>query len=270
MHKLLTALIVFAPTFALADAPRAPVRRVAVERRNLQPTLHLATTVGARQGAELPSPVSGTISSVSADLGARVKRGQALVTIEAGGKATRLLAPFDGVVIQQGAHLGAYVTAGGAVLVTLIDDSSVRLELSIPEEDAALVRVGQDTRAHFTSYPSRIYAGKVELIVPHVDSHTHTLHADASIDNADRALMVGMSGQADLDLPPRERALVVPRTALSSDGVSVWVFRVDSGRAHRVPVKLGVDGGDVVEVTEGLKDGDQIVLGATAEGAEAQ
>jgi multidrug efflux pump subunit AcrA (membrane-fusion protein) len=76
-----------------------------------------------------------------------------------------------------------------------------------------------------------------------------------------------MEGQAEIVLSAHEHALVVPHAALGGDANGVWVFRVEGGRARRTPVTLGLEDGDAVEVLTGLKEGDQVVVGAVQDGA---
>jgi multidrug efflux pump subunit AcrA (membrane-fusion protein) len=265
-------VVLAAPGVAFAQPAAAPVTvtRVKVARRDVRGDIGLAATIAPRQWTELTAPAAGWVTALRADLGDVVKRGQALADVRPESGATRpLVAPFDGVVVARSVHLGAHVTPSGAPLYTVVDDAQLRVLASVPEVDVAMLRVGEDATVTAAAYPGAAWKGKLARLARELSATTHTLPIEIEIDNADRRLMGGMSAYVHLEVAAHKQALVVPRAAIAQRDGATFAFRADAGRAHRVPVAVGFDEGNDVEILSGLSDGDEVLLSdrALTEGA---
>ena len=245
-----------------APAHAAPPTRVKAARRDVHGQIGLSATVAPRVWTELTAPVAGTISDVRVDLGDTVKRGQSLADVrpDAGGATRALTAPYDGVVVARSVHPGAHVAPGGMPIVTVIDDSRLRVLAEVPEVDTPLVRVGQDATVVVAAHPNHTWTGKVARLGRELSAQTHTLPIEIDVDNADRKLLAGMAAHLHIQVAAHANALTVPRATISLKDGAAFVFRDAGGRARRVPVALGFEEGDFVEVTQGLADGDEVLL----------
>jgi multidrug efflux pump subunit AcrA (membrane-fusion protein) len=266
MRPLLVTLSLLAAT-----AEAAPPRKVTVTRRDLERNLTVPATVAPRVWAELTAPASGVVQAIYVDIGSQVKKGQLLSTVlPAGpaphGKALPLFAPFDGVVTARWAQVGVFVTLGTTPMFALVDDAGVALVLAVPEAEIALVRIGQPVRARFEAYPQRIWVATLSRMVRAVDARTHTLAAQADLDNPDRSLMMGMSCSARIEVEARKNALTAPRAAVQLGEGGPFVFRVENGMARRAPVRLGIESDDTVELLEGAVEGETLVMGDVKDG----
>jgi membrane fusion protein (multidrug efflux system) len=208
------------------------------------------------------------VESIAVDIGDRVRRGQLLATIaqrNTRGKVTgkiQVNAAFDGVVATRPITSGAYAAPTGPVLLALLDDAALRVKLGIPEVQVFQVRAGQPVSVWLDALPGREVRTTLERVGLVVHSSTHTLAAWAPIPNPDRNLRIGMRGRAMIEIEVHPGALAIPSAAVARKDGGTYVFRATGDRAHRVPVRLGIESGNDVEVLEGLTPTDAVLLPA--------
>jgi Cu(I)/Ag(I) efflux system membrane fusion protein len=252
----------------MGSAFAAPsVKKVPVSKSDLHKLVHTSVSAAPHLWAQVAAPVAGTIKTALVDLGSMVKKGQVLATVEPahGGKAMSLVAPFDGVVIARNALPGVFTQEGNG-LFTVIDASVIKLELEVSEMDAPLVMPGQPVTAHFDALPGASYQAKLVLVVPTIDGHTRTMHADAEVQNVDHRVIPGMAGQAQIEVAGKSGVPSIPLSALNRQDGEMFVYRLDGDKARRTKVTLGVDDGEMVEVTAGLGANDVVLVGAVKDG----
>ena len=173
-----------------------------------------------------------------------------------------LTAPFAGVLGLRQVSRGALVTPG-TVITTLDDDSSIKLDFTLPESALSALAVGQVVDARSDAWPGQLFAGRIAQIDSRVDPETRAIKVRAELPNPDGKLRAGMLLRVQVELP-RRQALVVPEIAIQQEGEQAYVFRVDgTGAVDKVPVKLGSRAEGNVEVASGLKAGERIVVEGT-------
>jgi len=180
-------------------------------------------------------------------------------TIEA--EAT-LSAPIAGVVVDRQLGLGQYLQAGGGTPVfTIADPSSVWLLANVREADSASVRLGQIMEVHVPAYPKRVFEARVTYVAALVDPATHRLSVRAEIDNRDRALKPEMFANFRIQTSDPTDSPAIPEAAVvyEGDAAHVWVLQGDRLLAYRA-VRTGRSSDGLVEVLEGLKPGERIVV----------
>jgi RND family efflux transporter MFP subunit len=178
-----------------------------------------------------------------------------------------LVAPFDGVVWQRRADPGALVgPLGGGAVVTLVQVDALRVFVAVNERQAVQVTVGKDARVEVDAYPGRSFAGRVVRLSPAFDPVTRTLDAEVRLDNTNGELRPGMYGRGWITLDVHKGSVVVPAGAVQISDRKAYVFVIerdakDGGaeKAKRRPVELGVDLGTTLEITSGVKAGDEVV-----------
>lgn len=171
-------------------------------------------------------------------------------------------APFAGVLGLRQVSPGSLV-APGTVITTLDDLARVHVDFPVPETQLSQVGPGQAVEGLAAAYPGRTFAGTVATIDARVDPATRAITVRGEFANADRALKPGMLLQVRVSRSERQ-ALLVPEIAVVQAGTDSYVYRVTpQGAAERADVKLGTRAGGQVEVLEGLKAGDRIVVDGT-------
>ncbi|MEZ5659269.1 MAG: efflux RND transporter periplasmic adaptor subunit [Burkholderiaceae bacterium] len=183
---------------------------------------------------------------------------------------TRIRAPFDGVIGLLQVDLGDYVQAG-TPLVRLDDLTSLKLDFRVPERLFSRLRRGQPIRVGFDAYPGRDFDAEVETIDARLDDGGRSVIIRGRIANDHRLLRPGMFARARLVLGQRVDAVMVPEAVIVPDAEGQFVYRVNDGKARRIPVRLGARQEGMVEVLEGLAIGDTVVLAGqiNLRGAEA-
>jgi membrane fusion protein (multidrug efflux system) len=171
---------------------------------------------------------------------------------------TQLPAPFDGIVGLRQVSLGDYVSPGQA-LVNLESLDPIKLDFKLPEKYAARITKGLKVEATVEAWPGRLFTGEILAVDPKLDEATRTVKARARLSNADLALRPGMFARVVLDLGAARTALFVPEQAVEAKGSKAMVFRVTDGKALLTPVKTGERRPGLVEISEGLKEGDWVV-----------
>jgi RND family efflux transporter MFP subunit len=189
-------------------------------------------------------------------------------------------APFDGVAISKDAQPGEMispVSAGGGFtrtgIGTIVDMSSLEIEVDVSESYINRVRPDQPVEAVLDAYPEWRIPAHVITTVPSADRQKATVRVRIAFEQLDPRILPDMGvkvsflsdrGTEPTDAPVRP-LLFVPKTAVrTADGQSV-VFVVRGDRVERRAVKLGREDGDQVEVISGVTAGDRVVV----EGPEA-
>lgn len=186
---------------------------------------------------------------------------------------TRIRAPFDGVVGMRLVDVGARVEEESQ-LVQIDAIDRVQATFAISDEGLPFARPGLKVQVWVRPYPGEKFPGEVYFVSPTLDPRNRRILARAWIDNADHRLRPGLFANVDLEIRRVENAVVVPESAIAIDRKGPHVWKIDeSNRAVRLPVEIGLRERGVVEVTQGLQPGTQIVSAGThkvSEGKEVQ
>lgn len=174
-----------------------------------------------------------------------------------------LRAPAEGTVLEKQAIDGMKF-APGDTLYKLADLSDVWVIARIYEKDLAQVSMGQTVAATVSTYPNRIFNGKVAFIYPDIDTDTRTAKVRLELPNPDGDLRLAMFANVKIDSPTEKNALSIPASAVLNSGEKQSVLvDLGGGRFRSQPIKLGKHTEDFVEVLDGLKDGDRVVTSAS-------
>lgn len=190
-----------------------------------------------------------------ADVQALEQRGSAFETV-----AVR--SPVSGVIVEKTAVEGMHVAAG-QTLFRVADLSVVWVEADVYERDMAAVRVGQAATVTLDAYPDQRFLGRATYIYTFVEEQTRTVKVRFEFPNPRGLLKPGMYANVQLK-GAAMAALSVPADAVLDSGTEQVVF-VALGNGYFEPrrVTAGRRMGDAVEITEGLKEGEEVADGAT-------
>ncbi|HZD06338.1 MAG TPA: efflux RND transporter periplasmic adaptor subunit, partial [Longimicrobiales bacterium] len=177
-------------------------------------------------------------------------------------KTLTLRAPASGVVVEKNVVEGDRIMPGMTVY-RVADLSRVWVEADVFEKDLALVHVGQEATASFETYPGRTFPARVTYVYPTVSMESRTGRIRLELPNPSLALKPGMYARIELDVPPGEPTLVVPRSSVLDTGARSLVFvRAEDGSLVPREVTPGRTAGREVEVLEGLQAGERVVSSA--------
>ncbi|ETX15700.1 hypothetical protein OCH239_14475 [Roseivivax halodurans JCM 10272] len=167
-------------------------------------------------------------------------------------------APFAGTLGFVDLDAGAYVTPS-TTIARLSDLSVVQVDLSLPERYFEQVSPGQRVELTVPAYPDAGFSGTVTVRDSAVAAGSRSFDVRAEISNADRRLVGGMFAQTRVVFGTYD-GLAVPDDAIISEGARTFVYTVSDGQAARQTVSLGGSAGSLTEVTEGIEEGDRIVV----------
>lgn len=169
-----------------------------------------------------------------------------------------LRAPISGAVLMREGSVGQYVAPGTSV-VTIVRMSPLRLQLPVPERAAAGVRIGQSISLAVENDSNR-YTGIVSRLSPAIDPANRTLLVEASIPNESGRLKPGSFVQASLITQSGDQAIFVPGTSVVVFAGIEKVFLVEDGKSVERLVRTGRRDDGRVEIVEGLKPGERVVV----------
>ncbi|QRN99628.1 efflux RND transporter periplasmic adaptor subunit [Archangium violaceum] len=180
------------------------------------------------------------------------------------GEATRsltLVSPISGVITKKDVVEGARLEVG-ATAYEVVDLSRVWVLADVYETELRHVKVGMPATLQLKAFPNRVFAGKVSFLDPVLDPATRTVKVRLEFPNPDGDLRPEMFGEVVLRGTTRE-GLKIPSDAVVPTGTTQVVFvALGDGRFQPREVRLGESDGKSVEVTSGLKAGEQVVTGA--------
>jgi RND family efflux transporter MFP subunit len=177
---------------------------------------------------------------------------------------TSVTSPVDGFVASRSVDPGAMVNTNTAI-ASVVDISRLRLVVNVVEKDLRMVSAGDAAEVEVDAYPGEKFNGRIARVAPVLDPATRTAQMEVEIPNGDNKLKPGMYARINLTVEERKGTLVAPKNAVIDfeNKRGVWMPNAEN-RAKFVAVQLGIDGGDHVEITGGLKEGDKFVTTGAA------
>jgi RND family efflux transporter MFP subunit len=183
---------------------------------------------------------------------------------------TLIRAPFDGVILTKNADVGEVVAPFGssvnakAAVVTMADLDSLIVEADVSETNLEKVKKGQPCEIQLDSLPGLRFPGQVHMIVPTADRSKATVMTKVKFLEKDERVLPEMSAKvsflsrrSDKEEKPR---VAVPPSALIDQKGKTWVYLVDKDTVREIQVQKGQPLADFIEVPQGLKAGERIVL----------
>jgi RND family efflux transporter MFP subunit len=186
---------------------------------------------------------------------------QALIQILHQQKAYQsVIAPFDGTITQRNVDTGSLVQSGTTFMFTLMQSDVIRTQVYVPQDAAFGVDSGVEAVIHVPENPDRTFPGRVTRSAYALAPGTRTLLTEIDIPNPDGALSPGMYVTVELHIPRTNPSIMVPADALVFNGDGVHVAVADNGAVRFHTVTVARDFGAEVEVRDGIKPGDEVIL----------
>jgi RND family efflux transporter MFP subunit len=176
----------------------------------------------------------------------------------------RVVAPFEGVITARNVEQGDLVNDGSGngskSLFSIAQSDVLRVQVEVPQSAALGIETGQQAIVTVEERPGHPYTAIVSRSAGSVDLAARTMLTEVQVDNHDGSLLPGMYGQVKFDLAQSQPSLVIPSTALVIDKNGTHVVTVTSDHTvHFIPVDIGQDMGAQVEISQGLRGGEQLV-----------
>jgi len=171
-------------------------------------------------------------------------------------------APFSGWLSLRRISPGSVVNAG-TTIVTIVDHSKIKLDFPVPEVYLSVVKPGLAIEAKAAAWPDEIFRGSISSVDPLIDPVSRAATVRAMLPNPDLKLRPGMLMTVSIRSQPR-KALVVPELAVIGEGSGAYVWAVDDkNHAARRTVETGVRRDGMIEILQGLAEGERLVIDGT-------
>lgn len=183
---------------------------------------------------------------------------------------TKIVAPISGIISIKQVDLGASVFPGQPLL-TIEDEGSYQLQLSLPENMANKIKVGTNIQVSLDAVPLP-FSSRISEIVPTTDPASRTFIVKINL--IQKALKSGMFGRGKIPMGTSVNGITVPKSAIIERGALTSVWTVDKENlAHLRIVKTGIQQSDRVEILSGLSENDRIItsqIGKITEAAKVE
>ncbi len=275
-----------------ANNPTLAVSVAKVATAPMRNTLRLLGTTAAMHHVILRAPVAGRVLGMNLKIGDTVRKRQTVahvlsLEIEAARQGlgiAKKIDPQDAAALEKSVSkyghdpgIPVVATEGGVVsappvttgqvvayldpLADLVDPNSVYVDTAVPAEDVHLIRVGMAAIVKSPLKPNIEMPARVAAILPNFNAGSATSAVRIEFTGPERLLAAGAPAEAMLITQSVPDAIVIPAAALFQDDNGAFhVFIVGKdGRAHRVPITIGIRNQDQVQVTAGLAPGDLVI-----------
>jgi RND family efflux transporter MFP subunit len=175
----------------------------------------------------------------------------------------KIYAPFDGIITMRNTDNGWLIAAGqntpGQELFQIGQISTLRVFVAVPEVYSRAARVGSKATLTLDEYPDQTFQGTVTRTSSSIDIASRTLNTEVDIDNSKGLLLPGAYVRVHLALPAQIHSVIIPSSTLlfRTQGLQVGVVR--NNVAQLVPVSIGTDFGETVQITSGLSTSDDVI-----------
>lgn len=173
-------------------------------------------------------------------------------------------APFDGVITKYNADIGANIVSGGSStsdsLFEISQNDKLRLRIDVPQSYIDRIKQNQEIKFYTLENPNKIYSGKITQISKIFDNVSRTMKIEISVDNSSNELFAGLYVKTIIPANKNKKMLLVKNELIINNSKGTQVLTIDKDdKLHFVPVVIGKDFGDVVEITQGLKGSEKLV-----------
>jgi membrane fusion protein (multidrug efflux system) len=179
-----------------------------------------------------------------------------------------LVAPFDGQLGIRQVNVGQMINPGQQV-VALTSLDPVYVDFALPQQHLGKLSPGLEVRVTTDALAGRVFPGKLTAVNSMVDTATRNVSVQATLENPDHALRPGMFAKAEVVLPEKSPALIIPGSAVSYAPFGDSVFVIEKKKDEKTGkesqairqqfVRVGESRGDFVSITQGLKAGEIVV-----------
>ena len=176
----------------------------------------------------------------------------------------KVYAPFDGVITVRNIDVGGLVAAGantpGKELFHVAATNTLRVYVSVPESYSRDAKPGVKTYLTLDEFPGRRFEGTLVRDARSIDMSSRTLNVEVDVKNPTGELLPGSYVSVHFKLPAVSESLTVPANTLLFRAEGLRLVAVRDGKTVLIPVKIGRDFGDSVEIVHGVAATDQVIV----------
>ena len=171
---------------------------------------------------------------------------------------SRIKAPFNGFVTKEHTEIGQWVNKGGAI-VELVDISSLKVKVDVPERHINKIKVKDRVRIFFDALPNTEIEGEVSSIVPQAELEARTFPVEVKIPNEKNIIKSGMVARMSFMIGDETLSNFIPKDAVVNQAGNTFVYIVVEGIVKPVPIKVGIAYNDMLQALGPLEKGQLVV-----------
>jgi len=249
---------------APVGAQAIPVKVAKVERKDISRALEYVGSIRAKEEVIVYPKVTGKISEKVKAEGDKIDKDEVIAYVdrdEVGLTFNRapVMSPLAGVIGRVYVDIGSQVNLQTPVAM-VVNMESVKIDLDIPEKYIPKVYLGQEAKITVDAYPNQVFIGKVTQMSPVVNPENRAAPIEIMIENREHFLRSGMFAKVSLAIEERPKALVILKEAINGKDPDTYVYVIENNKAILKKVSLGIHQGSDYEATDGLKEGDWVVI----------
>ncbi|AKL96909.1 efflux transporter, RND family, MFP subunit [Clostridium aceticum] len=167
--------------------------------------------------------------------------------------------PIKGVVASRSIEKGE-ITGNTVPSFVIVNIDTVVLDIYVPETFINKVQIDEEIEVNIAAAGKESFKGRITKITPVTEGRTFTYPVSIEIENKEGRIRPGMFAEAVVDLERSEDIIVLPRKHLKIDKGQYFAYIVEDNIVKTFPLTIGIDNGKYVEVKEGLKEGQQLII----------
>ncbi|MDQ3181438.1 MAG: efflux RND transporter periplasmic adaptor subunit, partial [Acidobacteriota bacterium] len=168
-----------------------------------------------------------------------------------------IFAPISGYISERIADVGEFAATNTKV-ATILRTSVLRLRIDVPEQSIGKVTIGQGVSIQTSAYPDRNFAGTIVRVAPNVNTTSRVLSVEAEVENANGLLKPGQFATVRITQSKPEPAVMIPASAVRTDGDSNKVFVIKDGVAEERQVQIGLLENNLIEIKQGIQENETV------------
>lgn len=252
-------------SFRKGAVEKITVKVEKVKREDLNFILSYAGSLKAKNEALIYPKVSGKLSNYLVSEGDKIEKEKTICLIdrdETGLKyeLAKVDSPLAGIIGRTFLDKGANVTSQATAVALVVDMDQMIVKLNIPEADIADIKKGLSAYLRVDSYPNEDFEGVVSKLSEVMDTQTRTLPIEILIPNPGHRLKSGMFSRIRIFAGKHIGSLVVLQDGLVKENSFNYVYIAEDSIARKVKVKPGIYQDNKVEILEGLKEGQKVIV----------
>ncbi len=172
----------------------------------------------------------------------------------------KITAPFEGIIVDIPYYTSGVKIGASVDMVHLMNYNTLTMEVNVPGNILGQVKPGQQVRVMNYTMPDKLLPAQITQVSPALDPETRTFKSAVYIDNPDLILRPGMFVKAEIIVAREDSTIVIPKDIMLARRNSKTVFVVEKSFARERRITEGLENPDEVEVLEGLKEGERLVV----------
>ena len=258
-----------AAALAASNAPVFAVSVTSTVKGQIRDYLSLAGDIVATSTVDTYSDAAGKISKLYVSVGSRVRKGDPVAEVDPSRPgmefvASVVKAPVSGTIVALPAQLG--MTISQAVpLARIAGGAGLEIRLYVAERFISKIALNQPCEITLDAYPGEIFRGNVTEVSPTVDATSRTMEIRVGVGNPGGKLKAGMFAKVRVITETKDNIVKIPVSAMINRFGEQFVFAVDYTNpsapvARRKPIVQGILIDGVLEVSQGLKSDEEVVV----------